>query len=309
MATIRDRLEPGPLDELNQICLTARAAETNPVMIQEDPIVTMCNMAWERIFQYVSTDGLNVCDWVYIIQTVYMVCERYVQLDATRIQGGYAIVEDPHFCSTRFTCQYNSVENVGDLIITDTCEDVDECLTANGGCSFGCLNNFGAPPTCTCPGGLQNPPACDICTDMCDCTLRYPTGSPCENGATCSGGAYNDFTCNCVGNFTGMYCETNRQQCDVGYNCPYVPTVPMRDGRGAYLLEPFAAIGLSTHSADSKVGVGTAHPRAKLDVRDKMKVEGDIAVLDSVNLRGIKLAKWEMDQITRLLEVYDDVLN
>lgn len=37
-----------------------------------------------------------------------------------------------------------------------TCTDVDECATGNGGCSANasCLNNAGAPPTCTCNLGF-----------------------------------------------------------------------------------------------------------------------------------------------------------
>lgn len=287
--------------------MSARNVEVDPPQIMEDPIVTMCAMAWERIFVLTATSGLTVCDWLYIVKTTAVVCDKYVQLDASRLPGGYDVVEDPNYCETRYQCSYTDTA-VGRIIIAGTCEDVDECATANGGCAFGCINNFGAEPTCTCPGGLQNPPACDICTDMCNCPLRFPTGNPCENGATCTGGSANDFTCNCRGNFTGMYCETNQDQCDVGYNCPFVPTAPMRDGRGAYLIEPFATIGLATHSPAAKIGVGKAYPRAKVDVRDKMKVEGDIAVEDSVALRGIKLAKWEMDQISRLLEVYESVL-
>jgi len=98
-----------------------------------------------------------------------------------------------------------------------------------------------------------------------------------------------------------MFCELVDDPCDIGYNCPYVPDVPMRDGRGAYLLEAFAPVLINTHSSEARVGIGTQAPKSKLSVMGKMKVEGDLQVRDQVNVLGVSLRAEEMQHVDTLL--------
>ena len=324
MTTMSAIINPGPLDASNQVCEEAFAArEDNPAPL-ENPIKAMCDMAWRTLYGYIETpteahpNGFTSCDFLLFIQTTWHVCSEWSQMDGTRID--YAVLEDPSYCSTFFTCGTHNdqalLEGAPDdasaLIDTGSCEDVDECAVANGGCAETCINEYGGPATCTCPGGLENPPACDRCSDLCACPSLFggseeSPNTPCENGAACLEGDTDSFVCQCADGFSGVFCELVADQCEVGYNCPHVPDVPMRDGRGAYMLEAFAPILLNTHSENSWVGVGTQAPQSKLDVAGTFKVEGDMRVREQVNVLGVSLLTSEMERIDRLLELYGEV--
>lgn len=296
MTTLADQLNPVPLDDNNAVCEAARAAAVNPDPLPH-PIVDMCEMAWDTIYGWIelaSNPDLTACDLALFIQNTWYVCSEWAQMDGTRVP--YGIIENPDYCETYFDC--------GDE--PGTCVDVDECQQQNGGCAETCINEVGADPTCTCPGGLENPPACDRCSDLCACsslmggTAENPN-TPCENGGVCVDGDSDRFACQCQDGFSGMFCELVDDPCDIGYNCPYVPDVPMRDGRGAYLLEAFAPVLINTHSSEARVGIGTQAPKSKLSVMGKMKVEGDLQVRDQVNVLGVSLRAEEMQHVDTLL--------
>jgi hypothetical protein len=81
-----------------------------------------------------------------------------------------------------------------------TCADIDECATANGGCSAdaNCKNNVGADPTCTCKTGFKGDGK--TCTDINECDAGT---SGCSVNATCKNNVGGDPTCTCKAGFTG----------------------------------------------------------------------------------------------------------
>ena len=307
MTVIADQISPGPLDASNAVCEAERAALVNPNPLPP-PIQAMCIMAWDTIYSWIENAGLTSCDVALFIQNTFYVCSDWSQMDGQRIP--YGIIEDPNYCATFFTCGTHAGDTgvLDTTVLTEmgTCSDVDECLVQNGGCAETCINNFGAPPTCTCPGGLENPPACDRCSNLCACpsllggTVSNPN-TPCENGGVCANGGTDTFECQCQAGFSGPFCEVSAENCELDYSCPYVPDVAMRDGRGAYFLEAFAPLLLNSHSDEAFIGIGTQAPQSKVDVAGKMRVEGDLEVKGKINVLGVSLDAAEMKNIDTLL--------
>lgn len=295
--------------------------------------------------------GNSVCDQLLYIRTTWRVCNNFVPMDGNIIN--YRVIEEPSYCMGPNHRIYNinpdgtlgpghgtlkpgliqcrvddgtqtggriwdpipGTASANDVIKQGSCTDINECAINNGGCSHGCRNNFGAPRTCTCPSGLENPPACDMCFDLCHCPGLYgvllngSSSSPCENSGICQNGHMDGFTCSCPPGFTGDMCErfNSTTQCDVGWNCPFISEVQARDGRGAVLVEPFAPVLLSSHSAQSRVGVGIQAPRDKLDVAGTFKVEGNFQVQERAFVHGATLVSNDMAKIDVLLDLYGRV--
>lgn len=117
-----------------------------------------------------------------------------------------------------YSCQCHSGYERPSSSAFDTCADINDCSTNNGGCNAThgkCTNNVGAPRTCGCDPGYSGDGIAS-CTNIDECTINTDN---CDPNATCTD-TPGSFTCTCNPGFTGTGTTcTNVVECLDGNPC------------------------------------------------------------------------------------------
>ena len=170
-----------------------------------------------------TTDSLAVfacgCEdgWSYVKDFIELGSEGIQLIQECRNKNECQLDTDEcdHKCNDTdgsYTCDCRS----GYRLSNDgkTCEDIDECLSENGGCAHSCINYTDGSYECTCDDGFTLDGNGKTCTDIDECEtmrtkgLRTDMVIPCDRNAQChnNDGSY---TCECNAGFSG----------DDGYTC------------------------------------------------------------------------------------------
>ncbi|KAK3612288.1 hypothetical protein CHS0354_011006 [Potamilus streckersoni] len=113
-----------------------------------------------------------------------------------------------------FVCACNDGYRIKDKL---ECQDIDECLEGIDNCSQACENTLGSFK-CTCASGFSGDGV--KCTE---CEIGH-WGIGCKMDCSCNGtnslGCDKSTGCLCFGNWTGIYCNQDTDECSIPDVCP-----------------------------------------------------------------------------------------